>query len=101
MMMQMPGSGPNELLFIQNMVETVMVSLVMGIVGWPLARAIGRRIERRGPDPAQLPDVTQRLARIEAAVDTIAVEVERMAEAQRFTTRLLSDGRKGAGGSPQ
>lgn len=34
----------------------------------------------------------QRLERIEQAVDAIAVEVERLAEGQRFATRLLSEG---------
>lgn len=33
-----------------------------------------------------------RLERIEQAVDAIAVEVERLAEGQRFATRLLSEG---------
>jgi|SRR5690242_1228062 hypothetical protein len=32
-----------------------------------------------------------RLARIEEAVDTIAVEIERMGEGQRFVTKLLSE----------
>lgn len=32
-----------------------------------------------------------RLARIEDAVDTIAVEMERMGEGQRFVTKLLAD----------
>ena len=32
--------------------------------------------------------IEQRLERIEAAVDTIAVEVERISEAQRFAARL-------------
>lgn len=32
-----------------------------------------------------------RFARLEQAVEAIAVEVERVAEAQRFTTQLLSD----------
>lgn len=32
-----------------------------------------------------------RLARIEEAVDTIAVEMERMGEGQRFVTKLLSE----------
>jgi hypothetical protein len=32
-----------------------------------------------------------RLARIEQAVDAIAVEVERISEGQRFTTKLLSE----------
>jgi hypothetical protein len=31
------------------------------------------------------------MARIEQAVDAIAVEVERISEGQRFTTRLLSE----------
>jgi hypothetical protein len=33
----------------------------------------------------------ERLARIEHAVDAIALEVERISEGQRFTTRLLSE----------
>jgi hypothetical protein len=32
-----------------------------------------------------------RLERIEQAVDAIAIEVERISEGQRFTTKLLSD----------
>ena len=38
------------------------------------------------------PSLTEaRLVRIEQAVDAIAVEVERISEGQRFTTRLLSE----------
>jgi hypothetical protein len=38
------------------------------------------------------PSVTEaRLARIEQAVDAIALEVERISEGQRFTTKLLSE----------
>lgn len=33
----------------------------------------------------------ERLARIEHGVDAIAVEVERISEGQRFTTKLLSE----------
>ena len=32
-----------------------------------------------------------RLSRLEQAVDAIALEIERISEGQRFTTRLLSD----------
>lgn len=32
-----------------------------------------------------------RLARLEQAVDAIAVEIERISEGQRFTTKLLAD----------
>ena len=33
----------------------------------------------------------ERIARIEAAVESIAIEVERISEGQRFTTKLLAD----------
>lgn len=33
----------------------------------------------------------QRLARLESAVESIAIEVERISEGQRFTTRLLTE----------
>ena len=36
-------------------------------------------------------DLTQRLERIEQAVETTAIEVERMAEANRFLTKLLAE----------
>lgn len=41
---------------------------------------------------AELPKgIDQRLERIEQAVDAIAIEVERISEGQRFTTKLLSE----------
>jgi hypothetical protein len=43
-----------------------------------------------GASPSN-PALEARLARIEEAVDTIAVEMERMGEGQRFVTKLLSD----------
>ena len=44
------------------------------------------------PAPRLAPDVDEaRFSRLEDAVDAIAVEVERIAEAQRFSARLLSE----------
>lgn len=59
------------------------------------ARMWFKHLERRST--ARVLDVTtggldQRLERIENAVDAIAIEVERLAEGQRFATRLLSEG---------
>jgi hypothetical protein len=46
----------------------------------------------RAKGQAELPKgLDQRLERIEQAVDAIAIEVERISEGQRFTTKLLSD----------
>ena len=47
-----------------------------------------RRGRSKQPDLSQL---DERLLRIEQAVDTVAVEVERISEAQRFATRLLGE----------
>jgi len=41
--------------------------------------------------PPTAPESTERLERIEQAVDAIAIEVERVSEGQRFVTRLLSE----------
>jgi hypothetical protein len=37
------------------------------------------------------PELVQRLARVEQIVEATALEIERISEGQRFTTRLLSD----------
>lgn len=58
---------------------------------YPLLRAYAKRLERSSTSNAIPPEVTSRLERIEQAVDAIAVEVERISEGQRFTTKLLSD----------
>lgn len=42
-------------------------------------------------DSATLARLDDRLTRMEQAIDAVAVEVERISEGQRFTTRLLSD----------
>jgi hypothetical protein len=59
-------------------------------VGAPLARAFAKRMERDSKGRIA-PEVTTRLERIEQAVDAIAIEVERISEGQRFTTKLLTE----------
>jgi hypothetical protein len=46
---------------------------------------------KRGGSPMIDAAIEQRLERIEQAVDSIALEVERVSEGQRFTTRVLSE----------
>jgi hypothetical protein len=53
---------------------------------------------RQGAVPA---DVTDRLERIERAVEAVAIEVERISEGQRFTTKLLSDRTSNSAPAPQ
>jgi hypothetical protein len=60
-------------------------------IGLPLARAFARRMDKRAVAPLADNDTRLRLERIEHAVDAIAIEVERISEGQRFTSKLLSD----------
>ena len=88
-------------------ISGVMVPIVMficiaaTIIGVPIARAYSRRIERGALEPSVPPDVSARLARMEQALDSIAVEVERISEGQRFTTKLLSERAGASSQSPQ
>jgi tetrahydromethanopterin S-methyltransferase subunit G len=41
--------------------------------------------------PAKLDEIAERLEHIEHAIDAMAIETERISEAQRFTTKLLSE----------
>jgi len=80
---------------------TLFVCITAAIIGTPIARAWARRLEsspRREPD--QLPEVTARLERMEQAIDSIAIEIERISEGQRFTTKLLSERTSQTPGKP-
>lgn len=78
---------PEELLAIGGFFFTVIV-LALGI---PLVRVWARHKDRQTAlapvDPAQ----AERLARIEHAVEAIAIEVERISEGQRYVTKLLAE----------
>jgi len=66
-----------------------MVALIT--VGRPIARAWARRLER-GVDrtPTLDGEARARLERMEQAIEAMALEVERIAEGQRFTSKLLA-----------
>jgi len=75
-----------------------MVTIIA--LGIPIIRAITRRWERGPQLPAPpSPDVTARLQRIEQAVETVAIEVERIAEAQRYAAKLMAEQQKARLGS--
>jgi len=51
-----------------------------------------RRKQLPAPDiMLRLDEIAERMNRMETAIDATALEVERIAEGQRFTTRLLAD----------
>src|SRR6476661_10049849 len=61
-------------------------------IGVPIVRAFTRRMDKRNvAAPGTDAETRDRLERIEQAVDAIAVEVERISEGQRFTTKIISE----------
>ena len=77
---------PGKVMIVLSLFGSVAYS-VNAIARAAIARKKEERLEG-GP----VPSLTEaRLARIEQAVDSIALEVERISEGQRFTTRLLSE----------
>ena len=77
-----------------DVITMFVVAMVICIVGLPIARALGRWIDRRGlPSPVNA-ELAAQMNRIEQAVDTMSVEVERISEAQRYQAKLLTDREK-------
>ena len=62
------------------------------IIGWPLARAFARRMDRRSDATAMNSGTNAQLQRIEQAVDAMSIEVERISESQRFMAKLQQAG---------
>jgi len=86
------GDIPQEAV---QMTMAFFATIAIIALGVPIIRAITRRWER-GPQlpPPTSPDVTARLERIEQAVEAVAIEVERIAEAQRFAAKLMAEQQK-------
>jgi hypothetical protein len=69
------------------------IAVVAIAVLYPIARAIAKRMERGASPslPANKPDSDARLQRLEQSVEAMELELERIAEGQRYTTKLLTE----------
>ena len=63
------------------------ITLSMIVQAWVQTRT---RKEPKAPQ-ARLEAIDARLSRMEERIETIAIEMERVAEGQRFTAKLLAD----------
>ena len=76
-----------------------LVCLTVVVLGIASAVVSSRRKKDR---PAELDrGIVDRLGRMEQAIDAIAVEVERVSEAQRFVTKILADRRPAPAAIPE
>jgi hypothetical protein len=76
--------------FILAMTSIVMGSGTIAVLFHSIAKIVSRRNAPAVSDGA-VGRLDDRLARMEQAIDTMAVEMERISEGQRFTTKLLSE----------
>jgi hypothetical protein len=67
------------------------VTAIIMSIGIPLVRGIVRRWDRQSLRPPMPQDTSERLERIEQAIEAMSIEVERIAEGQRFVTRMMTD----------
>jgi hypothetical protein len=82
-------ADPN--LMVHELFSWVVPGLVIMVLGFPIVRLITKWLEPRPVPPRELSTINGRLERIEAAVDAIALEVERISESQRFTAKLQTE----------
>lgn len=84
--------------FVQNAVPRGAVDISMAFfltiaviaIGVPFARAMGRRMDARSQRLAQGPDLRPQIEALQQSVDAMAVELERISEAQRFQSKLMA-----------
>ena len=87
-------SGPPEEVFVLGGVFIIFVMM-------PIAVAYARRLWKRGAVSVstEMPaEMTDRLNRMEQAIDAVAVELERVGEGQRYVTRVFTEQQRALGG---
>ena len=78
---------------VYKIAEVGIISFALMIAAFPVFGFLKALVSRRAYTQPALSsrDTTDRLQRIEAAVDAMSVEVERISEGQRFVTRVLAE----------
>jgi hypothetical protein len=82
---------PDPNLIVREVLSWLVPGIVIMVLGYPVVRLITRWLEPKPVPPRELSAINARLERIETAVDSIALEVERISEGQRFSARLQSE----------
>jgi len=80
--------SPN--LWVPAVTTIVIVAIVCGSL-YSLLKMYMRRESGTAVPQAGLKEIQDGLGQLQQAVDAIAIEVERLSEGQRFTTKLLAE----------
>jgi hypothetical protein len=71
--------------------EVAVIAIVFGTSAGTILSLAKMRYNAKQRSSLSDPAVEDRLFRIEEAVDAMAIEIERMSESQRYTTKLLAE----------
>ena len=71
----------------------IAIAFVFAITGWMLKTYLGHREKMKELSMTKqgLATSDQRLERVEQSVESIAIEIERISEGQRYVTKLLDE----------
>jgi hypothetical protein len=69
----------------------VLTTVAICVIGAPIARALGRRIDRKSEVTRVADSMAPQLRQLQESVDAMAIEIERISEGQRFTSKLLAE----------
>jgi hypothetical protein len=86
-----PGAFPERLARDLIPIVGILTLFVFAPFAIAMSRLIWKRASVTPSRPAIDQATSQRLEQLQQSVDTIAIEVERISEGQRFVTRLLSE----------
>lgn len=90
------STGAADMPFYLSPDQVTGISIVFILaVMFPMSIAMARRIWRKAPigvSPSDVRDISTKLEGLQQAMDTVAIEVERVSEGQRFVTRLMTEG---------
>ncbi len=89
----------NQELWIPAVTTIAIVAIVAGSAHRLIKMWLQRSVRPSIPD-ADLKEMREGLGQLQQAVDAIAIEVERLSEGQRFTTKLLAEKVTGAAPIP-
>jgi hypothetical protein len=76
--------------------DAIIAAMVIGmpslvVIVWMLLRHREKMVRQNVLPNASLTGIEARLARLEDAIDGVALEMERLGEGQRFTAKLLAE----------